>query len=65
MFSFWQDDSGEISFVEYITLLSCINRGNSEEQLELLFKLYDAVCNSHVQKMVSHLTEGPRMVMAQ
>jgi len=36
------DLSGKISFVEWISLLSCVNRGSKCEQLELMFRLFDS-----------------------
>eukprot|EP01096_Ripella_sp_DP13-Kostka_P014468 TRINITY_DN6549_c0_g1_i1.p2 TRINITY_DN6549_c0_g1~~TRINITY_DN6549_c0_g1_i1.p2 ORF type:complete len:218 (-),score=88.32 TRINITY_DN6549_c0_g1_i1:17-625(-) len=44
------DKSGEISFAEWVSLLSCINRGSTSEQIELMFKLYDLDGNGSLQK---------------
>eukprot|EP01115_Flamella_aegyptia_P000311 TRINITY_DN104534_c0_g1_i1.p1 TRINITY_DN104534_c0_g1~~TRINITY_DN104534_c0_g1_i1.p1 ORF type:complete len:206 (+),score=19.09 TRINITY_DN104534_c0_g1_i1:44-619(+) len=44
------DRNGSISFVEWCSLLSLVNRGSRPEQLKLMFKLYDLDGDGYLER---------------
>eukprot|EP01095_Lingulamoeba_sp_RSL-Kostka_P006234 TRINITY_DN194_c1_g2_i1.p1 TRINITY_DN194_c1_g2~~TRINITY_DN194_c1_g2_i1.p1 ORF type:complete len:224 (-),score=69.16 TRINITY_DN194_c1_g2_i1:23-694(-) len=44
------DHSNQISFVEWVTLLSCLSRGTVDDKLKFMFELYDSDNSGYIDR---------------